>query len=158
MGGEDHSRGLKFSPIMIGLLGVVAGSIVVIIYHLIAVGWCNQRRATILPNRRQGPDHQTNQEAGSSSISNSMAQLIPVIRYSKESGGDTCAVCLSEFNEAQEVRVLPECLHLFHVACVDKWLNSHSSCPLCRADTIPPLNPGGTPSLAPELHVQVAGF
>lgn len=29
--------------------------------------------------------------------------------------------------------MLPQCGHGFHVACVDTWLGSHSSCPSCRA-------------------------
>ncbi|XP_004509462.1 RING-H2 finger protein ATL80-like [Cicer arietinum] len=44
-----------------------------------------------------------------------------------------CAICLSEFTAGEEVRVLPQCGHGFHVACVDTWLGSHSSCPSCRA-------------------------
>ncbi|KAJ8764135.1 hypothetical protein K2173_005044 [Erythroxylum novogranatense] len=43
-----------------------------------------------------------------------------------------CAICLSEFVEGEELRVLPQCNHAFHVACVDMWLGSHSSCPSCR--------------------------
>jgi hypothetical protein len=43
-----------------------------------------------------------------------------------------CAICLSEFAEKEEIRVLPQCGHGFHVACVDTWLGSHSSCPSCR--------------------------
>ncbi|CAL0313233.1 unnamed protein product [Lupinus luteus] len=43
-----------------------------------------------------------------------------------------CAICLSEFAAGDEVRVLPHCGHGFHVACVDPWLGSHSSCPSCR--------------------------
>ncbi|XP_059429580.1 uncharacterized protein LOC132163344 [Corylus avellana] len=64
----------------------------------------------------------------------SMAQSNPIFVYSKECEEGTCAVCLCEFKEAEEVRVLPECLHLFHATCVDSWVNSHSNCPLCRAD------------------------
>lgn len=44
-----------------------------------------------------------------------------------------CAICLSEFAAGDEVRVLPQCGHGFHVACIDTWLGSHSSCPSCRA-------------------------
>ncbi|CAK8566741.1 unnamed protein product [Lathyrus sativus] len=44
-----------------------------------------------------------------------------------------CAICLSEFTAGEEVKVLPQCGHGFHVACVDTWLGSHSSCPSCRA-------------------------
>jgi hypothetical protein len=43
-----------------------------------------------------------------------------------------CAICLAEFGEREEVRVMPQCGHGFHVACVDTWLRSNSSCPSCR--------------------------
>ncbi|XVF74073.1 hypothetical protein PTKIN_Ptkin13bG0031800 [Pterospermum kingtungense] len=43
-----------------------------------------------------------------------------------------CAICLTEFAVGDEIRVLPQCGHGFHVACIDTWLGSHSSCPSCR--------------------------
>ncbi|KZV31785.1 hypothetical protein F511_36436 [Dorcoceras hygrometricum] len=43
-----------------------------------------------------------------------------------------CAICLAEFAAGEEIRVLPQCGHGFHVACIDTWLGSHSSCPSCR--------------------------
>ncbi|XP_073135373.1 RING-H2 finger protein ATL80 [Henckelia pumila] len=43
-----------------------------------------------------------------------------------------CAICLAEFAAGEEIRVLPQCGHAFHVACIDTWLGSHSSCPSCR--------------------------
>ncbi|KAF7829072.1 RING-H2 finger protein ATL8 [Senna tora] len=43
-----------------------------------------------------------------------------------------CAICLAEFADGDEIRVLPQCGHGFHVACIDTWLGSHSSCPSCR--------------------------
>lgn len=50
---------------------------------------------------------------------------------------NTCAVCLCEFEEGDELRTLPECLHSFHVPCIDMWLYSHPNCPICRADATP---------------------
>ncbi|KAL6996002.1 hypothetical protein U1Q18_006140 [Sarracenia purpurea var. burkii] len=43
-----------------------------------------------------------------------------------------CAICLMEFVAGDEIRVLPQCGHGFHVVCIDMWLGSHSSCPSCR--------------------------
>ena len=40
---------------------------------------------------------------------------------------------ISEFEEEEEVRRLP-CMHLFHVQCVDQWLNINRGCPICRVD------------------------
>ncbi|RZR76216.1 hypothetical protein BHM03_00000849 [Ensete ventricosum] len=44
-----------------------------------------------------------------------------------------CAVCLYPFRPHDELRLLPACRHAFHSRCVDPWLRSTPSCPLCRA-------------------------
>lgn len=44
-----------------------------------------------------------------------------------------CAVCLFEFEDGEWLRTLPICAHSFHVECIDVWLRSHATCPLCRA-------------------------
>ncbi|KAI0493535.1 hypothetical protein KFK09_023653 [Dendrobium nobile] len=43
-----------------------------------------------------------------------------------------CPICLAEFVQGDEIRLLPQCGHGFHVRCVDTWLGSNSSCPSCR--------------------------
>nr|XP_043635119.1 RING-H2 finger protein ATL66 [Erigeron canadensis] len=44
-----------------------------------------------------------------------------------------CCICLGVFEEGEKVKVLPICCHAYHCECVDKWLTTHSSCPICRA-------------------------
>ncbi|OAY54185.1 E3 ubiquitin-protein ligase ATL4 [Manihot esculenta] len=51
---------------------------------------------------------------------------------------DTCAVCLGQLRENDQVRELRNCCHVFHVDCIDRWVDhdddgNHRSCPLCRA-------------------------
>nr|ABK25761.1 unknown [Picea sitchensis] len=47
-----------------------------------------------------------------------------------------CPICLAEFLEGDEVRILPKCNHGFHMRCIDTWLASHSSCPTCRQNLL----------------------
>ncbi|KAE8772804.1 RING-H2 finger protein ATL44-like [Hordeum vulgare] len=69
----------------------------------------------------------------------SALSALPVTVYRKEAGstsaaGADCAVCLSELVDGDTVRQLPNCGHVFHVECVDAWLRTRTSCPLCRAE------------------------
>ncbi|PQP95219.1 hypothetical protein Pyn_21926 [Prunus yedoensis var. nudiflora] len=45
-----------------------------------------------------------------------------------------CVICLEEFREGQECRLLATCNHSYHKSCTDQWLAvTESNCPLCRA-------------------------
>ena len=49
-------------------------------------------------------------------------------------GRETCPICIVDFEEGDDLRVLPcEGKHVFHQTCVDPWLlELSSSCPICR--------------------------
>ncbi|WCJ31644.1 RING/U-box superfamily protein [Euphorbia peplus] len=74
--------------------------------------------------------------SGNTGIKKKALKTFAIVNYSadlKLPGLDTeCVICLSEFTAGEKVRLLPKCNHGFHVRCIDKWLNSHSSCPKCR--------------------------
>ena len=42
---------------------------------------------------------------------------------------NSCPIC---FDDNTESLVSTPCNHIYHSACIEKWLKSHSNCPLCR--------------------------
>ncbi|KAK1410130.1 hypothetical protein QVD17_36663 [Tagetes erecta] len=77
-----------------------------------------------------------------SGLDQAFIDSLPVFMYKEIVGAKEsfdCAVCLCEFVESDELRLLPTCSHAFHINCIDTWLQSNSTCPLCR-DTL--FNPG----------------
>lgn len=80
----------------------------------------------------------------------SVINSIAIVKYRKSDGlvdGTDCAVCLSEFQEDETIRLLPKCSHAFHIPCIDTWLASHTNCPMCRAGIVS--NNASGPSPAP---------
>ncbi|KAI4337494.1 hypothetical protein L6164_015903 [Bauhinia variegata] len=70
-----------------------------------------------------------------SGIDKQVIESLPFFRFSSLKGskqGLECVVCLSKFEDAELIRLLPKCKHAFHMSCIDKWLEGHTSCPLCR--------------------------
>lgn len=77
-------------------------------------------------------------EAKPRGLSKSVIDQLPSYRYNPETHQSIndqtcCVVCMSDFEIKQLLRVLP-CSHEFHARCVDKWLKTNRTCPICRAD------------------------
>ncbi|KAK9013076.1 hypothetical protein V6N11_041098 [Hibiscus sabdariffa] len=77
---------------------------------------------------------------GSKGLAGDLVEKIPKIKITNNNNVDasgekvSCSVCLQDFQLGETVRSLPQCHHMFHLPCIDKWLISHGSCPLCRRD------------------------
>ncbi|GLU03643.1 hypothetical protein SLE2022_208320 [Rubroshorea leprosula] len=68
-------------------------------------------------------------------LNDSVIREIPSFQFKREAEDGSicgCVVCLSEFQEHDMLRVLPNCKHTFHLDCIDIWLQSNANCPLCR--------------------------
>ncbi|KAJ9698411.1 hypothetical protein PVL29_007480 [Vitis rotundifolia] len=80
----------------------------------------------------------------------SMEEVAPSFVFDKsraEEGGmkgnNECVICLEDIKDGEICRVLPECSHVFHKACVGSWLMKKRVCPICRLrvkDTVPNLD------------------
>ncbi|KAI4377853.1 hypothetical protein MLD38_015420 [Melastoma candidum] len=88
---------------------------------------------------RHGADAQGGVRIDSSSrfsgIDRKAIELLPLFRFESVGGsreGLECVVCINRFEDSETLRLLPKCKHAFHASCIDKWLESHSTCPLCR--------------------------
>lgn len=44
----------------------------------------------------------------------------------------SCSICLGPYEEGQVVRTVA-CFHQFHRDCIDAWLTSNPTCPICKA-------------------------
>ncbi|KMT08599.1 hypothetical protein BVRB_6g138790 [Beta vulgaris subsp. vulgaris] len=79
----------------------------------------------------------------------SVIDSITAFKYKKIDGfffdgsDSSCSVCLTEFEEGDDLRLLPKCSHAFHIPCIDTWLRSHKNCPLCRAPVVNETTQGG---------------
>ena len=60
---------------------------------------------------------------------------LPVVVYSKKwfKNQDNCIICLNDFKEKEKVMKLG-CDHIFHVDCLNDWLENNKQCPLCKKD------------------------
>jgi hypothetical protein len=72
-----------------------------------------------------------------------------------------CSICLSDYKESEVVRLIPDCDHMFHAVCIDQWLRSHATCPICRISPqnlptpFPQRAPTRTPTFIPIPGVTI---
>ncbi|KAL5555732.1 hypothetical protein UlMin_037968 [Ulmus minor] len=131
--GHDYPKDSRFDANVVMVLSVLLCALICSL-GLNSIIRCALRCSTFVASESrsaQNPTHLAN-----TGVKKKALKTFPTVSYSPElnlPGVDTeCAICLSEFAAGEKVRLLPKCNHGFHVRCIDKWLNSHSSCPNCR--------------------------
>ncbi|XP_042374429.1 RING-H2 finger protein ATL70-like [Zingiber officinale] len=142
---QQHKDQITTISIFIGIgIGILLLVAVCIIcskhHHRIAI-------PLVIPHRNHQHHHGTPlpSHAGLSKVE---IALIPTFTYKSPTTAmnslgspavvPNCAVCLSPVAEGEMVRQLLVCNHLFHVECVDLWLFSNPTCPLCRTNAKAP--------------------
>nr|KYP38746.1 RING-H2 finger protein ATL1N [Cajanus cajan] len=96
--------------------------------------------------------------AESNGLDQATIETFPTFLYSDvkglKIGNDTlaCAVCLNEFQDEETLRMIPKCCHVYHSDCIDVWLASHSTCPVCRANLVPQPEDINMPPMVRSLH------
>lgn len=75
-------------------------------------------------------------------LTKELREMLPVIVY-KESfsvNDSQCSVCLGDYEAEDRLQQVPACGHTFHMGCIDHWLATHTTCPLCRVSLLTPTN------------------
>lgn len=76
--------------------------------------------------------------AGVAGLSLAHLARLPCVKVTAGNGQDgsgerlRCTICLQDLEQGETARGLPSCRHIFHRACVDRWLSMHGACPVCR--------------------------
>lgn len=158
----------KFSPSMAIIIAVLITALFFMGFFSIYVRRWSQSgtggsvRATLSMRARRA--------AAARGLDATAIDALPTLAYSEVKdlhigkGALECAVCLNEFEDDETLRLLPKCDHVFHLECIDMWLASHTTCPVCRADlaaeTVEPVDEipvSGLPVVEPqgEVHVTI---
>ncbi|KAI0498903.1 hypothetical protein KFK09_019801 [Dendrobium nobile] len=132
----SDTGGAKIDRLDDGFIIAVSSIIVFLIVFIAGVSYCCFRT-----KRNRGPQVSNNTaEHGEAGLEEGTLNSCPVITYAEAKHQDArsaddscCSVCLADYGEDDELRMLPQCGHLFHVQCVDPWLRLQPKCPLCRS-------------------------
>ncbi|XP_058105165.1 RING-H2 finger protein ATL79-like [Magnolia sinica] len=111
--------------------------LIILICALVCALALNAAIRCFLRRRRPQPEPTT---AGKLTHTSTEMPALPTLVFSagmKMAGAEAeCAICLSEFENGEGIRVLPRCKHGFHEKCIEGWLASRSSCPTCRSSCL----------------------
>ncbi|XP_047308949.1 RING-H2 finger protein ATL47-like [Impatiens glandulifera] len=124
-----------FIIVILAVIFFIAG-----LLHLLARFLIKQRSSSPVSRSEPNPDSVQRQlqqlfHLHDSGLDQEYIDALPVFLHKEIMGlkeSFDCAVCLCEFSEHDKLRLLPLCSHAFHVDCIDTWLLSNSTCPLCR--------------------------
>ncbi|KAE8818984.1 E3 ubiquitin-protein ligase ATL31-like [Hordeum vulgare] len=165
-GGNDDDaadQDMRISTTMIALLAAVVTVFFLILASIIYLRHCTGHSYPHAPrpddSRGSGPGagfssfiaRRQQRRAATRGLAAEVVEAFPTMRYAeakalrvgkKAAPPLECAVCLSEFEDEDRLRLLPKCSHAFHPDCIGEWLASHVTCPVCRRNLDPSKDAG----------------
>lgn len=152
---EQFSLAQKFNPSMAIIMVVLVSAFFFMGFFSVYVRQCARRRfhgPNFDPAAIAGVEGGGRRSRRQPGLDAAVIETFPTFLYTTVKGlklGEgslECAVCLNEFEDDETLRLIPKCNHVFHPDCIDAWLASHTTCPVCRANLVP--EPGDLPLAA----------
>ncbi|KAL9154286.1 hypothetical protein ABFS82_10G104900 [Erythranthe guttata] len=128
----------NFQPSLAVVIGMLSIMFSVTFILLLYAKFCHRTSSSVHTTNggrliiRDGLLRSTSTASG---VDKTVVESLPFFRFSSLKGsrqGLECSVCLAKFEDVEILRLLPKCKHAFHIDCIDRWLEKHSTCPLCR--------------------------
>ncbi|KAI5077998.1 hypothetical protein GOP47_0007822 [Adiantum capillus-veneris] len=141
-GNSPFNVSSQFSPAMIIILVILLSAFFFMGFFAIYVRRCtSEENFSHHGNTRAGTSRRHNGTAGLQrglGVDPSLVESFPMVSYAvaKRKGCNECVVCLADFEREEELKQLPKCKHVFHLECIGVWLESHTTCPLCRRSLV----------------------
>ncbi|KAF3788465.1 RING-H2 finger protein [Nymphaea thermarum] len=166
------------SDTLIAMVAILSVAFLLVSFYITIIRCCNRRNSSGGALERQNPPTLDEFFEGQDPINHfwyintvgleeSLINSITLCKFKGGEGlieGTDCSVCLSEFQEGEDLRLLPKCSHAFHLECIDRWLRAHVNCPLCRApimacneNSLPPENGLAGASMVDRAYVEESG-
>ncbi|KAF8038742.1 hypothetical protein BT93_B1327 [Corymbia citriodora subsp. variegata] len=143
----------RFSPSMAVIIVVLIAALFFMAFFSIYIRHCNDANSGSI--RAAAGTGRSRRGGAPRGLDPAVIATFPTLVYADVKGlkigkgALECAVCLNEFEDDETLRLIPKCDHVFHPECVDAWLTSHVTCPVCRSNLVP--QPGEAPFELPEL-------
>lgn len=148
---KDNNESDLNSKIMLTAIVSLSGVIVLVVaLHIYARCVLRRQARQRFALRQLGLTvaHVRSNEPPKTGLDPMVIQSLPMFVFKQRDAEDgaastiiECAVCLSVLEKEEIARLLPNCKHIFHAECIDKWLSSHSTCPICRTEAEPRVLP-----------------
>ncbi|KAH9662697.1 Receptor region transmembrane domain- and RING domain-containing protein 1 [Citrus sinensis] len=119
----ESNRG-SWSVLMVSVFSLI------VVFALFAVAFITPRPWRPWPGQNQPQPRR---------LDSKVVEALPCFLFSSASssqchGGETCAICLEDYQDGEKLKVL-SCKHEFHASCVDSWLTKWGTfCPVCKHD------------------------
>lgn len=142
-----HTSHTSFPIIAVAVIGILATAFLLVSYYIFVIKCClSWHRIDLLrrfsfSRRRpvEDPLMAYSPALENRGLNEAAIRSIPIFKFNKSDAENAaaakpceCAVCLNEFQEEEKLRAMPNCGHVFHIDCIDIWLQNNANCPLCR--------------------------
>ncbi|CAJ2652595.1 unnamed protein product [Trifolium pratense] len=146
---DNNSSGSNNNSIIMlaAIISLLLVILFVLLLHIYAKWFLSQSNSETNTPRRQAPvnisdvpvtsnfQHHINIERFErqpKGLDSTIVSTIPMFVSEEKTEVLECVICLSYIEKGEIGRKLPKCGHVFHVECIDMWLDSHCNCPICR--------------------------